>query len=115
MYSPILIPFVLLRFLEDIYGPFWICTTLIFALAASSNLESWWIFTASADRPNWIYDFKRVVTATSMIYGYNVAVPLGVWFAARYMNCPMDLIPVACLYGYSMLIMIPAVVSGIIW
>ena len=54
---------------SDLYGPFWISTTLIFALALMGNLAH---YTATPEdkRIGWQYDFSKVTLAATAIYGY---------------------------------------------
>jgi hypothetical protein len=92
----------------DGYGPFWIGTTLIFAIGASSNLQSWLGFQPKPGMLVWQYDFQRVTTATSIVYSFEVLPAMAVWFAGKYVQCPLPLIPLVSLYGYSLLPFIPA-------
>ena len=92
------------------YGPFWICTTLVFAMAVTSNLASWWAFKGTPAL--WTYDFSKIVSAASLIYGYQVIMPIAVWFFARYLNTPIAVVQTLCLFGYSTLAFIPATVRG---
>ena len=92
----------------DGYGPFWIGTTLIFAVGASSNLQSWLGFVPTAGKLVWQYDFQRITTATSLIYSMEVLPAVAVWFAGKYVQLPLPLVPLVSLYGYSLLPFIPA-------
>eukprot|EP01119_Soliformovum_irregulare_P025230 TRINITY_DN928_c0_g1_i1.p1 TRINITY_DN928_c0_g1~~TRINITY_DN928_c0_g1_i1.p1 ORF type:complete len:299 (+),score=42.25 TRINITY_DN928_c0_g1_i1:709-1605(+) len=64
----------------DIYGPFWIATTLVFILAVAGNTSS---YLKSAFRGqdegglNWEYDAQRLSVATGVIYGYLFFYSLG--------------------------------------
>ena len=44
----------------DLYGPFWIATTLIFAMAITANLASYFSFTPTKAHPVWSYNFNQV-------------------------------------------------------
>jgi hypothetical protein len=92
----------------DGYGPFWIGTTLIFAIGASSNLHSWIGFVPHPGVMVWQYDFQRITTATTIVYSFEVLPAVAVWFAGKYVQCPLHLIPLMSLYGYSLLPFIPA-------
>ncbi|XP_042755243.1 uncharacterized protein LOC111920076 isoform X2 [Lactuca sativa] len=70
----------------DLYGPFWICTTLIFASASIA----------------------------SVLYGYVVVVPIALYIILKYFSAPLGLAQLLCLYGYSLFIFIPAVFLSII-
>ncbi|XP_038837008.1 protein YIPF1-like isoform X2 [Salvelinus namaycush] len=62
----------------DLYGPFWICVTLVFSLAISGNLST---FLNSLGSPQYHYrpQFHRVTIAAVVIFLYAWLVPLGVW------------------------------------
>jgi cytochrome b subunit of formate dehydrogenase len=44
----------------DLYGPFWIATTLVFLMGVTGNAVSWLAFAPSSANPTWIYDFTKV-------------------------------------------------------
>ena len=47
----------------DLYGPFWVCITLVFSIAISGNMADYLqtSFTADDDHPmKWHYDFHKV-------------------------------------------------------
>lgn len=71
----------------DLYGPFWICTTLVFSIAISGNLANY--LQAGAANPNqdyhWKYDFHAVTISATAIYSYAWIVPLGLWGALKWM------------------------------
>lgn len=94
----------------DMYGPFWICTTLVFSMAVTSNFASWWAFKGTPAL--WTYDFSKIVSAASLIYGYQVIMPVAVWFIGRYLATPITVTQTLCLFGYSTLAFIPATVRA---
>lgn len=103
----------------DLYGPFWICTTLIFAIAISGNLAN---FLVHRGNPKYKYapDFRKVTIAATAIYSYAWLVPLALWgFLLWRNNKIMNLVSysfmeIVCVYGYSLSIYIPAVILWII-
>ncbi|XP_070775301.1 protein YIPF1 [Enoplosus armatus] len=110
---------VYLRRNPDLYGPFWICTTLVFAIAISGNLSN---FLAHLGRPKYKYtpEFGKVTIAATAIFSYAWLVPLALWgFLLWRNNKIMNLVSysfmeIVCVYGYSLAIYIPAVVLWII-
>ena len=47
----------------DLYGPFWVCVTLVFSIAISGNMATYLqkSFEADEDHPvKWHYDFHKV-------------------------------------------------------
>ena len=88
----------------DLYGPFWICTTLIFLLAAAGNFANYLEFinqagagynaggsggdnstSSSSDSGAlatvgvWTYDFRKVTIGASVFYSWISLVPLCVY------------------------------------
>jgi hypothetical protein len=88
----------------DLYGPFWICTTLVFVLAITGNLVDY--FSSDAGLV-WTYDFEKVSLAATVFYFSVVVFPIGVWFALRRLNAGRTYINIVSLYGYSFAIYIP--------
>jgi protein YIPF1/2 len=90
------------------YGPFWICTTLIFVAAAigafMTYLEHKW------HKKDWSYDINLVTWSFGLFYGYVLLVPLGLYLILKYFSAPSGLVQLWCLYGYSLFIFIPATV-----
>eukprot|EP01028_Stygiella_incarcerata_P003840 TRINITY_DN17_c0_g1_i1.p1 TRINITY_DN17_c0_g1~~TRINITY_DN17_c0_g1_i1.p1 ORF type:complete len:287 (-),score=79.67 TRINITY_DN17_c0_g1_i1:26-886(-) len=82
----------------DMYGPFWVATTLIFIVGVASNLAA---YLHSSDNSPWSYDFTRIVVASSVIYGYLFLMPSLVWLFLRYHSVPATLAEVICVYGYA--------------
>lgn len=89
----------------DLYGPFWVCTTLIFVIGASANFASWVYWD---ENTSWVYDFTLVTAAMAVAYGYVVGVPAVIWLGMKYLGVPISLTTLWCLYGYSMVPFIPA-------
>lgn len=92
---------IILNNSPDLYGPFWIPTTLIFALFLSSSLSS--SIQAFLAGNTYNYDFTRLSVAVSVVYTYSLVVPIGLWAVMRYWAAvdergPVDIISI---YGYS--------------
>ncbi|KAG7523704.1 transmembrane protein 59 [Solea senegalensis] len=103
-----------LRRNPDLYGPIWICTTLVFAIAISGNISN---FLVHLGKPNYRYtpEFRKVTIAATAIFSYAWLVPLALWgFLLWRNNKIMNLVSysfmeIFCVYGYSLSIYIPAV------
>ncbi|XP_052777216.1 protein YIPF1-like [Mya arenaria] len=96
----------------DLYGPFWICTTLVFTTAIAGNLAN---YLASGGKDyNWHYDFHKVTFAASAIFSYWWLIPAvlyGVlWW--RKSEAGLTFLEMLCVYGYSLAIYIPI---SILW
>jgi len=96
----------------DIYGPFWIYTTLIFTLAASANFSNFIIATYNSYTFQSRFDF--VPAATGIIYGFGIIVPIVFTFMLRLNGSKVNYIDTLCIYGYSTFIIIPALILSII-
>ncbi|PBC34272.1 protein YIPF1 [Apis cerana] len=103
----------------DLYGPFWICVTLIFSIAISGNLADY-LQTANSSKYHWRYEFHIVSYAATCIFLYAWLLPLTLWGALKWTTSTRDteeeliesyatpgLLELICLYGYSLAIYIP--------
>ncbi|XP_036410335.1 protein YIPF1 [Megalops cyprinoides] len=103
----------------DLYGPFWICATLVFAIAISGNISS---FLVHLGLPQYHYvpEFRKVTIAATAIYSYAWLVPLALWGFLTWRNSKVmsivsySFLEIVCVYGYSLFIYIPAAVLWII-
>ncbi|TSK87487.1 ATP-dependent Clp protease proteolytic subunit, mitochondrial [Bagarius yarrelli] len=106
-----------IRSSPDLYGPFWICVSLVFSVAISGNLST---FLSQMGDPQHHYrpQFHRVTIAALAVFLYAWLVPLGVWGfmtwrqrTARQMSA-YTFLETVCVYGYSLFIYIPTSVSS---
>lgn len=110
---------VYLRRNPDLYGPFWICTTLVFAIAISGNIST---FLVNLGKPEYKYtpEFRKVTIAATAIFSYAWLVPLALWGVLLWRsNKAMNLVSysfmeIVCVYGYSLAVYIPAVIIWIL-
>ncbi|XP_046894997.1 protein YIPF2 [Hypomesus transpacificus] len=108
-----------LRTNPDLYGPFWICVTLVFSVAISGNLST---FLSKMGDPQYHYrpQFHRVTIAAVVIFLYAWLVPLGVWGFLTWRQGTerqiggYSFLETVCVYGYSLFIYIPTSVLWII-
>ncbi|GMH37038.1 hypothetical protein BSKO_04911 [Bryopsis sp. KO-2023] len=102
----------------DLYGPFWITTTLVFLTAVSSNIVSWYNHhekehkDAKDDKDDkdhkiWNSDFSRLAHASILYYCYVFGVGLCVWGFLRCFKSEVHLSHVWCMYGYMMTTFLP--------
>lgn len=105
-----------LRNRPDLYGPFWICATLAFVLAVTGNLT---LVLAQRRDPSIHYSpqFHKVTIAGITIYCYAWLVPLALWGFLRWRQGTRErmglytFLETVCVYGYSLFVFIPTVVS----
>jgi len=97
----------------DLYGPFWIYTTLIFTIAAAGNFSGY-LAAFISGASGFTSKFNYVPTAAAVIYGFGVAVPIIFTFLLRMFGSKVNYADTLCIYGYSFFILIPVLVLAII-
>ncbi|CAL8075632.1 unnamed protein product [Calicophoron daubneyi] len=60
----------------DLYGPFWIATTLILAAAVGGNISNY--LQSRGQSTSWHYEFGKVTLASTIIYVYWWLIPLAI-------------------------------------
>ncbi|KAK9158399.1 hypothetical protein Scep_004973 [Stephania cephalantha] len=90
----------------DLYGPFWICTTLIFVAASIGTFVTY--VAHKLQKKDWDYDINMITWSAGLFYGYVTIVPLGLYVILKYFSAPSGLVQLWCLYGYSLFVFIPA-------
>ncbi|KAH8912551.1 Yip1 domain-containing protein [Coniochaeta sp. PMI_546] len=89
----------------DLYGPFWIATTVVLILFLGGTISLYW---HSGAGERFAYDFKLLTGAAGLIYGYTLVIPVLLFLALRYFGSESaNLLECWALYGYSNLIWIP--------
>ncbi|KAG0220980.1 hypothetical protein BGX31_010327 [Mortierella sp. GBA43] len=96
----------------DLYGPFWVATTVVFVLFVSSSI----VDSINAYRSSlpYLYDFHQLTFAFGTIYMYAFAVPALIWGATKYFGCQPDLLEMLALYGYGLTIWVPVAFLNIL-
>jgi hypothetical protein len=92
----------------DLYGPFWITTTLIVVIASASNLANYFV---AENQVNWQSDFTKVSFAASMLYSWLLILPMIVWFLLKRFGCEQPLATIISYYGYSFTVFSPTAVN----
>ncbi|KAK3352343.1 hypothetical protein B0T25DRAFT_456814 [Lasiosphaeria hispida] len=89
----------------DLYGPFWIATTVVLILFLGGTISD---YLASTGKGAFAYDFKLLSGAAGLIYGYTFVIPVALYLALRYFGSESaNLLECWALYGYGNLIWIP--------
>ncbi|VDK42682.1 unnamed protein product [Anisakis simplex] len=98
----------------DLYGPFWVCVTLVFTTAICGNVAKY--VQTNGDVKNYEYgsDFRLVTGASTMIASYVILIPFGLYslFWYRRSELQYSYLEILCAYGYSLSIFIPV---SILW
>jgi len=99
----------------DLYGPFWICVTLVFSIAISGNIADFLSTSAPEGHSTWHYDFHKVSLAATAVFSYAGLVPSILYTVLWYCgSCSLTFLELLCLYGYSLSIYIPVSVLWLI-
>ncbi|KAI0479000.1 hypothetical protein GGR56DRAFT_632899 [Xylariaceae sp. FL0804] len=89
----------------DLYGPFWIATTVVLILFLGGTISQ---YLAQTGREPFAYDFELLSGAAGLIYGYTLFIPILLFGALRYFGSESaNLLECWALYGYANLIWIP--------
>jgi len=97
----------------DLYGPFWIVTTLVVILAITGNFAGYIHFLPTQQTIQWRYDFEKVTLAASVFYTMISVIPLIVYLGMRRVGVSGNhlwITHVISLYGYSFFSYVPAAV-----
>lgn len=95
----------------DLYGPFWIATTVVVILFMTGTISQYLQTTGGG---YYVYDFKLLSGAAGLIYGYTLFIPLALWGVLKWFRSESaNLMECWALYGYANLIWIP--VSLVSW
>ncbi|KAI7897704.1 uncharacterized protein BX663DRAFT_490633 [Cokeromyces recurvatus] len=89
----------------DLYGPFWIATTVVFAVFVCSSLAD--SLAAYIAGKSHVYDFTLLSFAVAVVYIYAFLCPIIVWASTKYFGCQPSLLDIINYYGYGLTIWIP--------
>ncbi|CAM0137229.1 hypothetical protein VKS41_008809 [Umbelopsis sp. WA50703] len=89
----------------DLYGPFWVTTTVIFTTFVTSSLAA--SIVAYMSGTEYVYQFGTLSFAVFVIYSYTFGSAFLCWAATKYYGCQPSLLNIINLYGYSMTAWIP--------
>lgn len=91
----------------DLYGPFWITTSLICTIAIGGNIVSF--VQNFGQNYKWQTDFHKITSSAFTIMAYSVFIPavLYIIMRSRQARTEMEFIEILCIYGYSLTIYVP--------
>ncbi|MCJ1249733.1 hypothetical protein MMC30_006959 [Trapelia coarctata] len=88
----------------DLYGPFWIATTVIFILFLTGTISR---YLAIKGEEDFQYNFTLLTAASGLIYGYTFILPVALWGVLRWFGSEgANVLECWALYGYGNLIWI---------
>ncbi|PHH71782.1 hypothetical protein CDD80_4995 [Ophiocordyceps camponoti-rufipedis] len=92
----------------DLYGPFWIATTVVLILFLGGTISQ---YLSTTRNTPFAYDFRLLSGAAGLVYGYTLFLPVLLFLALRYFGSESaNLLECWALYGYSNLIWIPVAI-----
>ena len=96
----------------DLYGPLWVCVTLIVTASMSGNIAKYF---GSRGQSNWTFHFQEVTSLATILFIYTWIVPILLWAVLAWRVGQANthsLFSMITLYGYSLAIFIPV---SILW
>ncbi|CAO3593943.1 unnamed protein product [Absidia cylindrospora] len=96
----------------DLYGPFWIATTVVFAVFVCSSLAG--SLAAYIVGVEHLYDFRQLSYAVFVVYIYAFLCPVLVWASTKYFGCQPSLLEIIDYYGYGLTVWVPVSVLCVI-
>ena len=99
----------------DLYGPFWIYTTLVLLVTVLGNLAVYLtvslIFNYQLKLENnhkFTYQFNYIPVACNIFYGIGFGMPILIFILVKFLFAvELGLITSICIYGYSYTVLIP--------
>eukprot|EP00667_Euglena_gracilis_P018803 EG_transcript_20030 len=99
----------------DFYGPLWIGATLCLVLVVISHtLNAIQCATVQQKKTCTQSWFAPVALGCSLVFGFELLVPVGLWVVMRWKDVPLALMELVCLYGYSFAAFVPATVLWVL-
>lgn len=97
----------------DLYGWFWVASTLVFVLAATGNLSTYIGYYFDGDLGEWKYNFAKLGVGAAVIYFYVSVVPGLIYIATKFwLELEPTMVSHYCIVGYSLTPYIPAAVPS---
>jgi len=89
----------------DLYGPFWISTTVVMILFLTGTISQ---YLSRKGAGHFEYDFTLLSGAAGLIYGYTGVIPIALWGILKWFGSESaNVLECWALYGYANLIWIP--------
>ncbi|KAI9695954.1 MAG: hypothetical protein M1820_008366 [Bogoriella megaspora] len=89
----------------DLYGPFWLATTVVVILFLTGTINQ---YLGETGHNHFVYDFKLLSGGAGLMYGYTAIIPIALWGALKWFGSESaNLLECWALYGYANVIWIP--------
>ncbi|KAI6645927.1 Protein YIPF1-like [Oopsacas minuta] len=96
----------------DLYGPLWVCITLIVTASMSGNIAKYF---GNYGHSSWTFQFEEVTSLATILFVYTWIVPIVLWGVLAWrvgQSNTHSVFSMITLYGYSLSIYIPV---SILW
>ena len=95
----------------DLYGPFWILTTIIFLLSLMGNLST---YIKHFGEAQFEFRLELIRYGTIIVYSFGLGFPLALGLLLRFFKSNVTTFQVICLYGYSLSVFLPILILCVI-
>mmetsp|Transcript_5409 Transcript_5409/g.7868 ORF Transcript_5409/g.7868 Transcript_5409/m.7868 type:complete len:391 (-) Transcript_5409:11-1183(-) len=89
----------------DLYGPIWICLSLVFLVAVTSNVSK---YLHSESLSDFEYDISHLFNALVVLSTFTFGLPLILFILLRCLSVELSYVELVSLYGYSLIPYLPA-------
>ncbi|MFH4975548.1 hypothetical protein AB6A40_002257 [Gnathostoma spinigerum] len=102
--------------IPDLYGPFWVCVTLIFSTAICGNLARYIATSGDVLNNDYSSDFRLVTGSSTIVACYVILIPFALYSLLWYRKSEVQYsyLEIMCAYGYSLTIFIPVSVLWVV-
>ncbi|KAF2233620.1 YIPF1 protein [Viridothelium virens] len=92
----------------DLYGPFWIATSVVVILFLTGTINQ---YLGEQGHKHFVYNFKLLSGGAGLMYGYTAVIPIALWGALKWFGSESaNLLECWALYGYANVIWIPVAI-----
>ena len=95
----------------DLYGPFWICATLVFLHAMGGNYAQYMSSKGKSDGEEWSFDIEKISVSSAMFFGYCSVAPVLLYLVLRcFAGVPtssLSFVQLVSTYGYALTVYVP--------
>jgi len=95
----------------DLYGPFWIISTVVFLMAASGQLAH---SLSIDDNGSFGNSYTKISVGATTFYGAASIIPLIIWFSFKQIGINRPLVEILSIYGYSFFPFVPCSIMAVV-
>ncbi|EPZ35209.1 Yip1-domain-containing protein [Rozella allomycis CSF55] len=98
----------------DLYGPFWVATTVTFLLFTTGSIAESIKHLINGGKEPYSYDFTKMSVSATTVYVYTFLIPLFWWGMFKWWKIQVPYLNIVDLYGYAMSVLMPVALICII-